>query len=158
MKTTAESAAEQRPALSLWDTLIRIGLIGGLGFLCYQALSPFLKLAVWSIILAVAIYPLHQWISRRVGGRQKLASVILVIVGIAVIVIPTWLLMNSFADSVHRLVGAVQQDSVHVPPPRESVKSWPVVGNRVYETWARAQNDLPGLVRTMQPKLGDLAR
>jgi predicted PurR-regulated permease PerM len=148
----------ERTSSPLWDTLIRVALIGGLLWLCYQALSPFLKLAAWSIILAVTMYPLHQWISRRVGGRQKLASIILVLVGIAVIVIPTWLLMNSFADSVHRFVGAVQHNSLQIPPPRDNVKNWPVVGSQIYDQWSKAQSDLPGLVKTMQPKLGDLAR
>jgi predicted PurR-regulated permease PerM len=150
--------SERRSVSPLWDTLIRVGLIGGLFWLCYTAFSPFLRLFVWSIILAVAIYPLHRWISRRLGGRQKTASVILVLVGIAVIVVPTWLLMNSFADSVHRFMAAVHDNSFHVPPPRESVKSWPVVGNKVYDTWSKAQGDLPGLINTMQPKLVDLAR
>jgi predicted PurR-regulated permease PerM len=142
----------------MWDTLIRVALIGGLAWLCFQVFSPFLKLMVWSIILAVTMYPAHQWIARRFGGRQKLASIAVVLLGIALIVIPTWLLMNSFADSVHRFVGAVQQNTLHIPPPPEGVKSWPVVGNKVYETWSNAAADLPGLVHTMQPKLTDLAR
>src|ERR1044071_957253 len=109
---------DQRPASNLWDTLIRVALIGGLTFLCFQVFSPFLKLFVWSIILAVTIYPLHQWLAHRLGRRQWLASLILVILGVALIVIPTWLLLNSFADSVHCFVAAVQQNSVQLPAPR----------------------------------------
>src|SRR4030095_16187505 len=103
-----EPAAEPRVPSPLWDTLVRVALIGGLAWLCFQVFSPFLKLMVWSIILAVTVYPLHQGIARRLGKRQGLASIVVVILGIALIVIPTWLLMNSFADSVHRFVGAVQ--------------------------------------------------
>src|SRR5262245_15715098 len=95
---------ESRAPANLWDTLIRIGLIVGLAVLCFQVLSPFLRLIVWSIILAVTIYPLHQWLARRIGGRQGLASTMLVILGIALIVVPTWLLMNSFADSVQSFI------------------------------------------------------
>jgi len=138
--------------------LIRVALIGGLFWLCYQAFSPFLKLFAWSIILAVTIYPVHQWLSRHLGGSQKWASIILVLVGVAVIVVPTWLLMNSFANSVHRFVAAVHDNSFHVPPPREDVQNWPVVGKKVYDTWSKAQNDLPGLITTMQPRLLELAR
>jgi predicted PurR-regulated permease PerM len=68
------------------------------------------------------------------------------------------LLMNSFADSIHRFVDAVHQNAVQIPPPREAVKNWPIVGNKIYDIWSNAVNDLPGLVHTMQPKLGDLAR
>src|SRR3982751_4043347 len=117
--TQPNTQFERRPSSSLWDTLIRIGLIAGLGLLCFQALSPFLKLLVWSIILAVTLYPLHQFISKRIGERPKLTSVIFVIVGIALIVVPTWLLMNSLADSVQRFVGAVQNNTLQIPPPSD---------------------------------------
>ena len=33
----------------------------------------------------------------------------------------------------------------------------PVVGERVHAVWSQAHNDLPGLVQSMQPKLGELA-
>jgi predicted PurR-regulated permease PerM len=156
--TPPEAEPERRPFIPLWDTLVRVALVGGLAWLCLVVFSPFLKLMVWAIILAVTMYPLHQLIARRLGNRQGLASILLVILGIALIVVPTWLLMNSFADSVHRFVGAVQQNSLQLPAPRESVKNWPVVGNKIFEKWSNAREDLPGLIHTMQPKLGDLAR
>jgi predicted PurR-regulated permease PerM len=138
--------------------LIRVALIGGLAWLCFLVFSPFLKLMVWSIILAVTMYPAHQWIARRLGGRQGLTSIILVLLAVVLIVLPTWLLVNSFADSIHRFVGAVQQGTVQIPPPRDGVKNWPVVGNKIYEKWSNARDDLPGLVHSLQPKLGGLAR
>ena len=157
---TAQSDSEvQRQAPSyLWDTLIRVGLIVGLAYLCFQVLSPFLKLIAWSIILAVTMYPLHQWISRRLGGRQGLASTILVLLALLLIVVPTWLLMNSFADSIRSFVGAVQQNTLQVPPPREGVKNWPVVGKTLFDVWSKAYGDFPGFVQSLQPKIGNLAR
>lgn len=149
---------ETRPNTALWDTLIRVGLIGGLFALCLYVFSPFLHLMVWSIILAVTLYPLHQMLARRIGERQWLASTILAILGVALIVIPTWVLMNSFADSVRGFVDAVQQNTLQIPPPREGLRSFPVIGNDLYDTWSKARADLPGLIQTMQPKLTDLAR
>src|SRR4026209_2830913 len=96
--TQPDSEFERRPSPSLWDTVIRVALIGGLAVLCFQVFSPFLHLAVWSMILAVTLYPLHRMLARRLGGRQGLTSIILVILGIGLIVVPTWLLINSFAD------------------------------------------------------------
>ncbi|HZN09828.1 MAG TPA: AI-2E family transporter [Pyrinomonadaceae bacterium] len=156
--TQHEPAVERRPSPTLWDTLIRVGLIAGLAVLCFEVFSPFLKLMAWSLILAVTMYPLHQSLARRIGGRQGLASIILTLVGIGLFVVPTWLLMNSFADSVRIFVGAVQQNTLQIPPPREGVKNWPIVGRNLYDTWSQARGDLPGLIHTMQPKIGELAR
>lgn len=153
-----EAAVANPPGSTLWDTLIRVGLISVMVVICYQVFSPFLKLIVWSIILAITLYPLHQRLARRLGGRQGLTSTIFTILGIAVIVVPTWLLMNSFADSIRGFIAAVQDNTLQIPPPPEGVQNWPVVGKNAYETWSQARADLPGLVQTMQPKIGELAR
>lgn len=149
---------EHRPPASLMETLIRVALVGVVVVLCFQVLSPFLNLIVWSIILAVTLYPLHQMLARRIGGRQGLTSVIFVVLGLGLIVVPTWLLMNSFADSIQRFIGAVQQNTLQIPPPREGVKNLPIVGKDLFEGWSKASADLPALVQSMQPKISALAR
>jgi predicted PurR-regulated permease PerM len=148
----------RRASSSLPDLLIRAGLVGALLLLCYRAIAPFLTLMVWSIILAITLYPLHQWLARRVGGRQGLASTILAILGVLLIVTPTALLMNSFADSVRDLIDGVQQNTLRIPTPPKRVEKWPVVGKKVYATWSKAHADLPGLVKSLQPKASELAR
>ena len=156
------SAATEPPAtrasLPLMDLLIRITLIGALAILCYRIFSPFLTLTVWAIILAVTLYPLHQRLARKIGRKQGLASTILIIVGLLLIITPVALLMNSFADSTRHFIGAVQQGTLEIPPPRAGVENWPVVGKRLHGTWSKAHSDLPGFVRSMQPKIGQLAQ
>ena len=149
--------AKPRTSTNLLEISIRGALLIALAVLCYRAFSPFLSLMAWSIILAVTMYPLHQWLARAVGSRQWLASTILVIIGFLLLIIPTGLLLNSFADSVRNLVGAVQNNTLEIRGPPEGVARWPIVGNKVYDTWSKAHADLPGLVQSMQPKIGALA-
>lgn len=153
-----DSQLQQRASSPLPDVLIRATLIGLLAVLCYQIFSPFLTLMVWSVILAVTLYPLHQWLAHKVAGKQWLASTILVIVGLLLIITPMALLMNSFADSLRHFIGAVQQNTLTIPAPREGVESWPLVGKQIHDVWSKAHTDLPELVRSMQPKIGELAR
>jgi predicted PurR-regulated permease PerM len=126
--------------------------------LCYIVFAPFLTLMAWALILAVTLYPLQRALARRIGGRQGLAATIVVLSGCLLIVAPTALLMDSFGGSIHGLVSAVQQNTLQVPAPREGVREWPLVGPRIYEAWSQAHTDLPGLVESMQPKIGELAR
>jgi len=153
-----ESEAEPRASSRLLDVLIRAGLISVLAVLCYHVFSPFLSLMAWSIILAVTIYPLHQWLARKVGSKQWLASTILVIIGFLLIMIPTALLMNSFADSVRNFISAVENHTLEIPAPPGGVEQWPLVGKKIHDTWSKAHTDLPGLVQSMQPKIGELAQ
>jgi len=142
----------------LLEVLIRAGFIAILAALCYVVFAPFLTLMVWAVILAVALYPLHQWLARAIGGRQGLAATIVVIGGCVLIIAPTALLMNSFGSSVYGLIGAVQNNTLDIPAPREGVQEWPLVGKKLYAYWSQAHTDLPGLVESMQPKIGELAR
>jgi predicted PurR-regulated permease PerM len=154
----SEAAVESRITSSLLEALIRAGLLLALVMICYKVFSPFLILMVWALTLAVTLYPLHQWIARKMGGRQGLAATTLVIIGLILIVTPCAILMNSLGDSVKGLIENVQSNTVEIPPPRESVAKWPVVGPKVHAAWTQAHNDLPGLVKSLQPKIGDLAK
>jgi predicted PurR-regulated permease PerM len=153
-----EFKPESRTSANLVDLLIRASLIGGLAILCYQVFAPFLPLMAWSIILAVMLYPLHQKFARVVRNKQWLASLIVLLIGFLIIIIPTALLMNSFADSVRGFISSVQNNTLDIPAPSEKVAQWPIVGKKVYALWAKADTDLPGLVQSMQPKIGNLAR
>jgi predicted PurR-regulated permease PerM len=153
-------AAELPPvgASALLEVLIRAGLIFALAALCFQIFAPFLTLMVWGLILAVTLYPMQEYVAAKMGGRQGLAATLIVILGIALIVAPTAILMSSLGDSVQRLIHDVQSDALVIPAPRESVAGWPVIGERVYALWSQAHADLPALVKSMQPKIGDLAK
>jgi predicted PurR-regulated permease PerM len=142
----------------LLEVLIRAGFIAVLAALCYVVFAPFLTLMVWAVILAVTLYPLHLRLARRVGGRQGLAATIVVIAGCLLIITPTALLLNSFGSSLHDLVRGVQDNTLVIPAPRERVKDWPIVGGKIYGVWSQAHSDLPSLVESMQPKIGELAR
>ena len=99
---------ERRASARLLDVLIRAGLVLVLALICFQVFSPFLSLMTWALILAVTLYPLHQSLAAKIGGRQGLAAALLVLLGIVVVIVPTAALMNSLGDSVHQLINDVQ--------------------------------------------------
>jgi predicted PurR-regulated permease PerM len=149
---------EQRLASPWLDVLIRGGLILAMAMLCYQVFSPFLHLMVWALILAVTLYPIHQFLASKMGGKQGLAATLLVITGIVLIVAPTAILMSSLADSVRQLVSDVQNNTLKIPAPRPGVEQWPVVGKQIHDVWSKLHADLPSMVQSMQPKIGELAK
>jgi predicted PurR-regulated permease PerM len=150
--------AEKRSASLLLDVLIRAALILAMAALCYRVFAPFLALMIWALVLAVTLYPLQQVVSAKLAGRQGLSATLLVILGIILIVAPTAVLMSQLGDSVQQLLAAVQNNTLAIPAPRDSVASWPVVGKKVFAIWSQAHSDLPALVQSMQPKIGELAK
>jgi predicted PurR-regulated permease PerM len=155
---SSDPAYEGRLSRLLLDVLIRAGLILVLVLLCYRIFSPFLVLMVWALILAVTLYPVHQALATRMGGRQGWAATLITLFGVALIVAPTAVLLNSIGDSVDRLIEGVQQNTLQIPPPAPGVAEWPVVGTKINAYWQLAHDNLPALVKSLQPKIGELAK
>lgn len=148
---------EARLAQRLLDVFIRAGLVLALVLLCYHIFSPFLSMMLWALILAVTIYPLHLKLAAALGGRQGRAATLIVLVAALLIVTPTVMLGSELGDSVHDVVQGVRDNTLAIPAPPEKVASWPLIGRRAHALWAQAHNDLPALVKSMQPKIGELA-
>jgi predicted PurR-regulated permease PerM len=155
---TPDPEFEQRLSRKLLDVLIRAGLVFVLAMVCYRIFSPFIALMAWSTVLAVTLYPAHQKLARRMGGKQGLAATLLVLGCLLLIGVPTALLMVSLGDSLQNLVAAVRGGTLKIPAPLSSVAQWPLIGKRVHELWSQAYADLPALVQSMQPQVRDLAR
>ena len=148
----------RRDTSGLLDVLIRAGLIFALAALCFQVFAPFLTLMVWALILAVALYPLHQYLATKIGRKQGLAATIVVLLGVTLILVPTAVLMSSLGDSVQQLIKDVQENTLEIPAPPDAVATWPVIGEKLYAIWSAASTDLPALIQSLQPKIGDLAK
>ena len=153
-----ELERDRRLATLLMDVLIRASVIFVLAALCYRVFAPFLVLMVWSLILAITLYPLQRMLASRMRGRQGLAATAIAILGVALIVVPAAVLLSSVGDSVQRLIDDVRGNTFQVPAPPASVSAWPIVGERVHGVWQQAHDDLPGLVQSLQPKIGEFAK
>jgi predicted PurR-regulated permease PerM len=149
---------ERRLFRKLLDVFIRAGLIFAMTALCYRIFSPFVSLMVWALILAVTLYPAHQKLARRMGGKQGWAATLLVLFGIVLIGAPTALLMSSVGESIQELIANARAGTLAIPAPAPGVAQWPLIGPKVYGLWSQAHSDLPGMLRTMQPQIADLAR
>jgi predicted PurR-regulated permease PerM len=158
MPSKLDPELEKQLSDRLMDIFIRVGLIIAMVVLCYEVFSPFLALMVWALILAITLYPAHQKLANKMGGKQGRAATTIVLVGILLIVVPTTVLVSSIGDSVHHLINGVKDNTLQISPPSQTVAEWPVVGKKVYDVWSKAHADLPSFVQSMQPKIGDLSK
>jgi predicted PurR-regulated permease PerM len=149
---------EQRLSARLLDVFIRAGLVLVMTMLCYKIFSPFLALMIWALILAVTMYPVHRRVAKILGGKQGLASTLLVLIGMVLIVVPTALLFSSSSDSIQALINSMKNNTLQIPAPSPSVADWPIVGKKIHAFWSMAYSDMPAVVKSMQPKIGELAK
>ncbi len=142
----------------LLDVLLQAVLIVALVGFCYKIFAPFMTMMLWALILAVTLFPVHQMMANKMGGKQGRAATTLVLLGVVLIVVPAVLLASSLADSITDLVHGMKDNTLVIPAPKDSVANWPVIGDKVYAVWNLAASDLPSLLQSMQPKIGDIAK
>src|ERR1700709_1658737 len=53
---------------------IRLAFLGVILYLSLSIISPFLETMVWSVVLAVALYPFFDLVAKWLGGRRGLAA------------------------------------------------------------------------------------
>ncbi len=137
----------------LIDTAIRIGMIAILVILCARIFAPFTSLMVGALILAIAFYPLHQKISKRMGDKDGRAATLIVVVGLLLIGTPLVLLGSSFAENIFDLYGDLEANSLVISPPPDAVAGWPLVGERIYSAWSVAASNLPAFLEQNKEQL-----
>jgi len=103
------------PPAKAVDTFIRLILLGGLLLWCILILAPFTSVLMWSVILAVALYPFFATLARWMGGRLGLAAGVIVVVGVSCVAVPGYITGRSLVDSVAALRGHISSDELKVP-------------------------------------------
>ena len=142
----------------LVDALIRVGLIALLVVVSVKIFAPFAGIMLWALILAVALYPLHQILARRLSGRQGRAATLLVLAGLLLIGVPTVMLGQSFAGQVHDAYTAFENNTITIKQPDPAVAEWPLIGKRLYSAWSAAASDVPAYLRENKAQLESLSR
>ena len=131
----------------LTETLIRVGLIAFLVIMCVRVFAPFAGLVVLSMILAIALDPLYEWVVVRLcGGRRGIAATLLVLVALLLIGVPLALLGAALATELSEFHDAAVNDTLGLRAPNPAIAQWPIVGERLYNTWSAAAADLPAFL------------
>lgn len=130
------------PGINIFDTTIRLFIMLLIIAWCLLIMYPFVSIILWSIILAMALYPLHKVLAKKMGGRKKLASIVIIFSILAIIFLPTLMLIDSLFEEVKELKVSYNNGTLTIPPPTEKVKEWPVIGDKLYDFWYDASANL----------------
>src|SRR5882762_8550815 len=145
------------PGDDVIQLVIRLGLLAFLIYWTFVLIRPFVPILAWSIVLAVALYPVFSLLSRLLGGRPMLAAAILTIINLGIVIGPaTWLGLSA-VEGLKEFAGNLSAGNLVVPSPPEGVKDWPLMGPRLYELWSQASNNIRAALREVAPHLKPVA-
>jgi predicted PurR-regulated permease PerM len=139
------------------DVALRLAFVGFILLWCTRIINPFFMPLVWGMVISIALFPVFEKLKGWLGGRNNLAGVVFIVVSLALVITPTVLLTDSLIDGATRLKDAMDEGTLTVPPPSDSVKEWPVVGEKVHAAWLQASRDFGGATSKYSDQLKALA-
>jgi predicted PurR-regulated permease PerM len=155
--TSADSSRVDKGFLAnAMASFLQIGALALLLAWCFTIVRPFLGIMMWALIIAIAIYPAHLALTARLGGREKSSAVILVLIGLSIIFVPTWVLGESAIVGLKALATELKAGTLTIPAPSPDVAGWPVIGATVYEIWTEAATNLEATLGQYEEQLKGL--
>ena len=135
------------------DHAIRLCFLGLFLYWSLTLVFPFFQLALWSIILSVALYPIYARLQKWLGGRGSLAAAILTGTIVLVVAGPIALLISSLSGTIIGFAGDLDAGTIQLPPPPAHLADLPLVGDRVFKAWSLASSNVSTAVEKLQPYL-----
>ena len=148
-----QSASTRASVNRAVEVSIHVGLLILLATACLLILYPFIPLVTWGIIIAVAAYPGFQKLQRLVGDRAVLAAVLFTLVLLAVVIVPAVLLGRSLVEGAQAGAAKFKAGMPIIPPPPDSIETWPIIGPPLKGLWTLASKDLSELIRRYAPQI-----
>ncbi|WP_243391671.1 AI-2E family transporter [Pseudohalioglobus lutimaris] len=144
-------------AAEFTDGLIRVSLILLMVVASFRVFSPFMNLMLWALILAVTIYPTHQKLTAKMGGKPGRAATVIVLIALLILGVPIALIASSLADQLTSSVQSFRAGTLELRAPNEAVAEWPLIGQQVYDQWSAASSNLPAFIEANKTAMEALA-
>ena len=143
---------------AVYDTTIRLLILLLVVAWCLMIMLPFVSIILWSLILGIALLPLHTTLSTKFGERPKLASFTIIFSMILIVIVPIGVLVASLVDEVREIKAMYTAGTLTIPQPNAKVKELPIVGSQLYETWSAASSDLEKTIVKYKDPLAEMGK
>lgn len=155
MNTPESSSSFEKKAI---EAAIKIAIIAVMVGVAIMITKPFLIPVIWGIIIAVAVEPLLARITPVLGGNRKLTAILFAVVTISAMLTPVFIMATSslnMAQNVSKQLEGkgLESRNLEIPPPPAEVKTWPLVGPKLSETWSLAATNLGAVLQPFEPQL-----
>jgi len=126
-----KSSGRDRLTATWVELTIRLGVLALLVYWAFVLVQPFITIAVWSAVVTVALYPVYEKLAAVLGGRRRVAAAVLTIFNLLLVLGPaTWLALG-LIDSLRTVSEQLDLSMLMLPPPPETVRTWPLVGEPI---------------------------
>jgi len=140
------------PAFDLPRITLGVLALGAMAAASGWVMRPFLLAVLWATMIVIATWPILLAVQARLGGRRGPAVAVMVLVLLALLVVPTWMVVSAIAgnaDRARELVQSLVTDGF--PPPPAWLHQVPLLGNRLAEKWLEFTGNPEAVVTRIKP-------
>ena len=138
------------------ELAIRLALLGVLLYWSLTIIRPFIETMAWSAVLAVALYPAFSLLAKWLGERRRIAAALITALLLLIVIGPaTWLALD-LVEVLATIYERFESGAVSIPPPIETVRKWPLIGEQVFQFWELASTNLRAALVNVAPHLRPL--
>ncbi len=159
MKSTDdEKLVSQEQTFHFLEITIRLGLVFGLLIWCFQILQPFVATIIWALVISSAMYPLYVRLKNLLRTGPKLTALIFSALTLLALIAPMMMLSGTLIGSAREYAVELQDGSLTLPAPPESVSDWPFIGESLHAIWSQASQNLDQVLDKFEQPIKDASR
>ena len=140
------------------EGMIRIAFVLLLVIWCFMILRPFIGIIGWSVVMAVALHPTFDRFRQLLGGRTKTAATLMTVTFLLVFMGPAVVLSETLVSGVRMVAKDLQNGTLTIPLPSESVRAWPIIGDRIADLWQLAATNLDAAIEQFHDEFAAMGR
>lgn len=119
---------------------------------CFVVLRPFMSALLWAMVLTFSTWPIYTWLVRRLGGRNRLAALLMTLLVAAVLVVPLAILGATLAEHVAGVASIVRVLlDEGLPAPPGWLAGIPLFGAEIEAYWASLAQDQVAFAAAVEP-------
>ena len=151
--TSSDTSSNQKARRLSIVVALHLSMVVGLILACFLIMKPFMVILTWAVILAVALRAPFEKLAGMVKGKRGLAATVFSLMAILLLVVPSWFVGGSLVGTMQSLQASLEAGTLEAPPPPESIENLPFVGERVYEAWTLASDDVQQALVQFDPQI-----
>jgi len=152
-ETTTPTAVKSKQIIHIALQLLALAVLMGW---CFQILAPFFTPFIWAAIIAVSLYPMHQRLKRKLKGKGTLAAVLITAFIFILFILVGGFLAIKTGSEIKTEIANYREGKLKIPAPPESIKSWPLVGEKLHQIWTQANGGLETFIQKYPDELKTL--
>ena len=137
-----DNTSAQKDIKHIIQIILQLGVLAFIVGWCFRILSPFILPIIWGVIISITVYPLFAKLKTKLGGRGKLASILITVVFLALLLVPAYFLADSLIDGVRELKAMIEEGRSPIPPPGDRAKALPAFAQPFVSVWQETSENL----------------